>query len=609
MQQQRFIFIFTLMEAFVVSARKYRPKKFSEVVGQEAVTTTLRNAIRSGHIGHALLFCGPRGVGKTTCARIVAKTLNCQQLGSDYEACGTCTSCKAFEQNSSFNIHELDAASNNSVEDIRELVARVRIHPQDGQYKIYIIDEVHMLSASAFNAFLKTLEEPPSYAVFILATTEKHKIIPTILSRCQIYEFSRISTQDIIRHLQQISQLEQIRADDNALHIIAQKADGALRDALSMFDRLVDPVARELTLESVTANLNLIDYDYYFRFTDYLLAGDTVSILKLFDEVLSKGFEGELLLSALAEHFRNLLICKDTQTADLLEVSGSLRDRYLHQARLAPAAFLLNAMNIAVQCEIHVRSSRNKRLHIELALLKIALLQHVMNIKTADPLATDPLKKNINAIQESVSVGEPAMKFSSVTVKKSVSHANVEPPIKPKHQLDANLDVIVTETSMPSPDKPRRRLLEHSLPLVSMAESISDITKTTSKTTADNAVDSGVPVTPEMLGILWDEYATLCYEQKLHITTLFRSNRPVITPEGIVVTVGSSVQKNMFDEELPHFKEYVKNKKNIDLFIAVNVQKDVDISPQKPFTQKEKIQRMTEKNPHVLHLLQQFDLK
>jgi DNA polymerase III subunit gamma/tau len=335
------------MDNFIVSARKYRPVTFDTVVGQQHITNTLKNAIKNNQLAQAFLFCGPCGVGKTTCARILAKTINCTNLQSNTEACGECDSCKAFMRGNSFNVHELDAASNNSVEDIRSLIEQVRIPPQAGKYKIYIIDEVHMLSQAAFNAFLKTLEEPPSYAIFILATTEKHKILPTILSRCQIFDFNRIRVEDMAGHLASIAGKENVQYEDDGLHIIAQKADGGLRDALSMFDQIVNFSGSNVTYRSVIDNLNILDYDYYFNATQSLLTEDTAKTLLLFDEILAKGFDGSHFISGLTEHFRNLLVGKDADTLKLLEVSEGIRRKYLEQSKAASASFLLSAMNIA----------------------------------------------------------------------------------------------------------------------------------------------------------------------------------------------------------------------------------------------------------------------
>ncbi|WP_186758472.1 DNA polymerase III subunit gamma/tau [Echinicola salinicaeni] len=379
------------MENFVVSARKYRPSNFKSVVGQQHITTTLKNAIKNNHLAQAFLFCGPRGVGKTTCARILAKTINCENLRENFEACNECDSCKAFNTNSSFNVHELDAASNNSVDDIRNLVDQVRYAPQKGAYKIYIIDEVHMLSTQAFNAFLKTLEEPPKYAIFILATTEKHKIIPTILSRCQIFDFNRIQIKDIAEHLKYISSEEEIEYEDEALRLIAAKADGALRDALSIYDLIVTYSAgNKLTYQETINNLHILDYDYYFKVTDALLEESISNVLLTFDEILKKGFDGHNFIVGLSEHFRNLMVCKDAATVELLQVSESAQERYVEQAAKSSLSFLLSALNICNQCDMQYKGSKNQRLHVELALMKLAKLPQAISLAA---LAQEEIKK------------------------------------------------------------------------------------------------------------------------------------------------------------------------------------------------------------------------
>lgn len=362
------------MENFIVSARKYRPESFDTVVAQSSITTTLKNAIKNNQLAHAYLFCGPRGVGKTTCARIFAKTINCSNLSGDIEACNECDSCKAFNTNRSFNIHELDAASNNSVEDIRLLIDQVRIPPQVGKYSVYIIDEVHMLSSQAFNAFLKTLEEPPKHAIFILATTEKHKIIPTILSRCQIFDFNRINISDIAGHLEYVAKNENVEADKEALNIIAQKADGAMRDALSIFDQIVSFSGKEISYQDVITNLNVLDYDYYFRLVDHFQKNEVPETLMIFDEILNHGFDGHHFINGLSNHLRNLMVCKDTATVKLLEVGGEIKERYKVQATSCENDFLLKALEISNECDMQYKPSQNKRLLIELALIRIAQL-------------------------------------------------------------------------------------------------------------------------------------------------------------------------------------------------------------------------------------------
>ena len=369
------------MSNFVVSARKYRPMRFDDVVGQQHVSQTLKNALRNEQVAHAFLFCGPRGVGKTTCARILAKVLNCENVTPDFEPCGECAACESFNENASFNIHELDAASNNSVEHIRALTEQVRFQPQQGKKKIYIIDEVHMLSQAAFNAFLKTLEEPPPYAIFILATTEKHKIIPTILSRCQIFDFKRIQIPEMVAHLQTICNEEGIDAEKDALHIIGQKADGALRDSLSIFDRIASSVPdKKITYDSVISNLNILDYDYYFRVIDAMLTEDISTVMLIFNEIVNKGFEPDIFINGLAGHLRNLLICKDEKTLKLLEVGENVRARYHEQARLSPMPYLLTALNIANDCDVNYRMARNKRLHVEMAIIKMAFINRAIEI-------------------------------------------------------------------------------------------------------------------------------------------------------------------------------------------------------------------------------------
>lgn len=362
------------MENYIVSARKYRPTTFESVVGQRALTTTLKNAIATGKLAHAYLFCGPRGVGKTTCARIFAKTINCMSPTADGEACNQCESCTAFNEQRSYNIHELDAASNNSVDDIRQLVEQVRIPPQIGKYKVYIIDEVHMLSASAFNAFLKTLEEPPRHAIFILATTEKHKILPTILSRCQIYDFNRINVDDTVAHLAYVASKEGITAEPEALNVIALKADGGMRDALSIFDQVVSFTGGHISYKSVIENLNVLDYEYYFRLTDHFLANQVGDALLLLNDVLNKGFDASHFVTGLSSHFRDLLVSKDPATLALLEVGASIRERYQVQAQKCPLPFLYRAMKLCNDCDLNYRASKNKRLLVELTLIQVAQL-------------------------------------------------------------------------------------------------------------------------------------------------------------------------------------------------------------------------------------------
>ncbi len=386
------------MENFIVSARKYRPSTFKQVVGQESITSTLQNAIKNNHVAQAFLFTGPRGVGKTTCARILAKTINCLHPTEDMEPCNECESCAAFNNNASFNIHELDAASNNSVDDIRNLVDQVRIPPQAGKYKVYIIDEVHMLSQAAFNAFLKTLEEPPDYAKFILATTEKHKILPTILSRCQIFDFKRISVDDIAGHLAWVAESEHINVDKEALHVIAQKADGALRDALSTFDQIVSFSGNAITYKDVIENLNILDYEYYFKVVDYILNGDTSNLLLIFHEILENGFDGQHFITGLSEHFRHLLVVKDAATLKLLEVGPALKEKYKKQSERCNAGFILKALDLTNKYDLSYKTSNHKKLHVEIALIQLSSMQWTPQQQTAQVVSSSETTETVKTV-------------------------------------------------------------------------------------------------------------------------------------------------------------------------------------------------------------------
>ncbi len=412
------------MGNYIVSARKYRPDTFDSVVAQKALTTTLKNAIRSGKLAHAYLFCGPRGVGKTTCARIFAKTINCEHLTAAGEPCNECESCRSFNEQRSYSIYELDAASNNSVEDIRSLNEQVRIPPQIGRYKVYIIDEVHMLSQAAFNAFLKTLEEPPAHAIFILATTEKHKIIPTILSRCQIYDFSRIESADIISHLHSIAVKEGINTEHEALRIIAQKSDGCMRDALSLFDQMVSFTQSDLTYSKVIDSLNVLDYEYYFRFTDYILSGNVSQALLLFNDILNRGFEGNIFIDGLASHFRDLLVSSDAVTMPLFEGSEELWKRYSSQASQCASKWLFKALKLCNDCSMNYRMSRNKRLLAELTIIQLSQLNSSDENDDASGLAPGKLKpifKKLHGDDSAVQVTQSASASVSEVHRKNVA--------------------------------------------------------------------------------------------------------------------------------------------------------------------------------------------
>lgn len=437
------------MSSFVVSARKYRPTTFQSVVGQKALTTTLKNAIKSNKLAHAYLFCGPRGVGKTTCARIFAKTINCLNLSTTYDACNECESCKAFNEQRSFNIHELDAASNNGVDEIRNLNDQVRIPPQIGKYSVYIIDEVHMLSSSAFNAFLKTLEEPPAHAIFILATTEKHKIIPTILSRCQIYDFNRITIADTVEHLKYIATQEQVEVDENALNIIAQKSDGAMRDALSIFDQLVSFTGNKISYQATIENLNVLDYEYYFRITDALLAGETSQPLLILNEILNKGFDTQHFIEGLSTHFRDLLVCKDPITIQLIEVGADIGNKYKTQAEKSPIKFIFQALEICNDCTLNYRQSKNKRLLIEIALIKISqLLEKKKNNNTDDTHTLQPITTQQTDTTEDKD--NKVEKNETTTHTAETTHTKTASKPLPKSNFIKPISISITPTTKPT---------------------------------------------------------------------------------------------------------------------------------------------------------------
>lgn len=433
------------MEKFIVSARKYRPQNFSTVVGQQHITTTLKNAIRNNQLAHAFLFCGPRGVGKTTCARILGKTINCEQLQPNGEACNVCVSCISFNNNSSFNIHELDAASNNSVDDIRALTEQVRFVPQAGKYKVYIIDEVHMLSTAAFNAFLKTLEEPPSYAIFILATTEKHKILPTILSRCQIFDFKRITTQDTVDHLAEICAKESIKAEKTALHIIAQKSEGCMRDSLSILDKIASFTNHELTYANTLEHLNILDEDYFFKLLDYMQQQQLPETMLLFEEINSKGFEGDQLLSGMAEFFRNIMVCRDPKTIKLLEAIGNFKEKYESAAKKTSFSWLLSALQIINETELNYKQARNKRLHIEMALIKLTFLHQAIEV------SDNTSKKKLDTVKSVSFKALPIIAY----VTKSKDENNIkqkEATLYVEHVPASNEKQAVSQ--LPTPPKP-----------------------------------------------------------------------------------------------------------------------------------------------------------
>lgn len=559
------------MSDFVVSARKYRPALFTDVVGQEHVTLTLKNALRSNHLAHAFLFCGPRGVGKTTCARILAKVINCQNPTSDHEPCLVCSSCKSFQENASFNITELDAASNNTVEHIRSLIDQVRFQPQQGKYKVFIIDEVHMLSSSAFNAFLKTLEEPPAHAIFILATTEKHKILPTIISRCQIYEFRRIQPISIVPHLKAICQKESISAEEEALHIIAQKADGALRDALSIFDRMVAFSGNEIKYADVIENLNVLDVDYYFQMVDYFLAEDRLNILLLFDEVLKKGFDEDLFINGLATHVRNILVSKDVQTLQLLEVTGTLRDRYRQQAALASASFLLTVLNLANECDLNAKMAKNKRLHVEIALLKMAHLNRILTLPPENTAFSEEKKKP-----------EPI-------VKPEVTEKIIKPEIAPVSPIS---NVVLDPDGGSS-------LLKRLMREIKEEE----------KTGNDQLAN---PLSQETLNVFWENYVLNIQQDSTR--NLLKTVSLEWEPEHTIRAVtASSLQestmkqeKAMMDKLRTHFQ---RPDLTFQIVLVKNESNDAPILPNRPPSARELWSRFNAINPAIKEFAERLSLR
>jgi DNA polymerase-3 subunit gamma/tau len=578
------------MDHFVVSARKYRPVTFDSVVGQSHITTTLKNAIRTNHLAQAFLFCGPRGVGKTTCARILAKTINCQNLSEEVEACGACESCVSFQNNASFNVHELDAASNNSVEDIRNLIDQVRYPPQTGKYKIYIIDEVHMLSQAAFNAFLKTLEEPPGYAIFILATTEKHKILPTILSRCQIFDFNRIQPKDIAYHLADIAKKEGIQTDQEALELIGQKADGGLRDALSMFDLNVTfSTDNHLTYAAVLENLHILDYDYYFKITDALTSGSVARSLVLFDEILRKGFDGHLFVVGLLEHFRNLLVCKDPATVTLLQVSEAAERKYLEQAISADMSFLLSALSVASQCDINYKSAKNQRLHVELCLIKLANLTHVLQLNSPAAVDETAKKKVESAELKHVDNKQPA--------------ATEEKPVSTPPQYGA---VPATPSARPSRLKSTTQLTPQIPAVVSASEQKSNETSDTAAYTTSTGKTEELSF--ETLQAAWYEFAEKRRQTK-NSTTEEIALRKEFRLNGFVIEVIldndhqlEAIQGMRYD--LLGFLKGRFNEAKLDIAPRVAPQEVSRL----PYTPAEKFNFLAEKNPYLLELRQTLGL-
>lgn len=577
------------MENFIVSARKYRPGTFDMVIGQDSITNTLKSAIKNNHLAHAYLFCGPRGVGKTTCARIFAKTINCSNLGENLEACDKCESCLSFNSSRSFNIHELDAASNNKVEDIRSLNDQVRIPPQIGKYSIYIIDEVHMLSSSAFNAFLKTLEEPPSHAIFILATTEKHKIIPTILSRCQIFDFNRIRIEDIVTRLSFVARNEGINAAEEALHVIGQKADGAMRDALSIFDQIVSLSGKTVTYKDVIENLNVLDYEYYFKCVDAALAGDVSTVLITFNEVLEKGFDGHNFISGLNSHLRDLLVSKDEATLKLLEATPAIKKRYYQQTGKCPVDFLFKALEIGNNCDLNYKSSKNPRLHIELSLIRLCRIM-TDESESQEKKKSDP--EHIRKKEEDL----PLPSKSEIIREVQVSERN-----------SINIDAIPVKHN-PVIEKPSKSF--------SIKEIISENTQP-----AASQIDTPVvkepetallqreEFTPEAFDAAWKEFIDQLKGEGTRIVSMFKSIVPELENEQTVkIHLSNAAQKDTFVLNYkPKLLSYLESRFIVnDLDIETTI--DISEASEVLYSDEQKLSYLINKYPILKEMKKTFNL-
>jgi DNA polymerase III subunit gamma/tau len=585
-------------EKFIVSARKYRPQNFSTVVGQAHITTTLKNAISNNQLAHAFLFCGPRGVGKTTCARILAKTINCETKTADGEACNTCNSCVSFDNGSSMNIHELDAASNNSVDDIRSLVEQVRFAPQAGDYKVYIVDEVHMLSASAFNAFLKTLEEPPPYAIFILATTEKHKILPTILSRCQIFDFKRITTNDTVTHLKEICDKETITAENAALHVIAQKSEGCMRDSLSILDKIVSFTGGKLTYANTLEHLNILDEDYFFKLLQFATEQKLSDALLLFDDINQKGFEGDTLLEGLTEFLRNLLVSKDTRAAILLEVAEDFRDKYMQAANELSANWIIAALNTIHNASMDYKQARNKRLCIEMALIKLCYLNQAVEIANGN--ADGIVKKKL--VDTAKPVSFKALSFIKIKEVAPVAIAIPKETVQPASLIIEKEKVVVKNTSTQLAPEPK-------------VAGFGMLSKMKAQIIEENKKEiNALPLTLENLKIAWVKYTEKIEAEKKHPTvTQFKAAELRIDDDNnfTIVTEGKVQQKFIENERsgLITFVQKYFNNKLLKYSMEIVEQETGETDETKALTSKQQYQLLIEKYPLIKELKDRLRLE
>ena len=619
------------MENYIVSARKYRPSTFESVVGQRALTTTLKNAIATQKLAHAYLFCGPRGVGKTTCARIFAKTINCMTPTADGEACNQCESCVAFNEQRSYNIHELDAASNNSVDDIRQLVEQVRIPPQIGKYKVYIIDEVHMLSASASNAFLKTLEEPPRHAIFILATTEKHKILPTILSRCQIYDFNRISVEDTVNHLSYVASKEGITAEPEALNVIAMKADGGMRDALSIFDQVVSFTGGNITYKSVIDNLNVLDYEYYFRLTDCFLENKVSDALLLFNDILNKGFDGSHFITGLSSYFRDLLVGKDPVTLPLLEVGASIRQRYQEQAQKCPLPFLYRAMKLCNECDLNYRISKNKRLLVELTLIQVAQLttegddvsggrgpkKTIKPVFTQPAAAQQPQVASATQVQQAPVHSSPSSVTTQAANGTTAQHPQASAAVQPGALASPG-----AASSAPSQGAGVAQTAkeERKIPVMKMSSLGVSIKNPQRDQVSQNATTTYVPKVqqPEEdfmfndrdLNYYWQEYAGQLPKEQDALAKRMQMLRPALLNNSTTfeVVVDNEFAAKDFTALIPELQDYLRGRlKNSKVMMTVRVSEATETV--RPVGRVEKFQMMAQKNQALMQLKDEFGLE
>jgi DNA polymerase-3 subunit gamma/tau len=593
------------MENFVVSARKYRPQNFNTVVGQAHITTTLKNAILNNHLAHAFLFCGPRGVGKTTCARILAKTINCTQITKEGEACNTCESCVSFEKGASMNIHELDAASNNSVDDIRALVEQVRFAPQAGKYKVYIVDEVHMLSASAFNAFLKTLEEPPPYAIFILATTEKHKILPTILSRCQIFDFKRITNNDTVVHLEEIVEKEHIKAEKNALQLIAQKSEGCMRDALSILDKIVSFSNGALTYANTLEHLNILDEAYFFKLLDYLTAQDLTNAMLLYDEINQKGFEGDTVLYGFAGFIRNLLVCKDKASAHLLESIEGWREQYASTAQKVDTSYLVSALNILNESEIQFKMARNKRLHVELALIKLNFLQQALALSVEDGQL---VKKKL------VDVHYP------IRTKKIIPLSNIVVNKEAKLEIETAVNIPVKKVSTPAttpPEEVKNNIAPTELPTDQNGNKKNLLAALQEKYGSQYQIEEvkeSKSLDIETLQEVWNEYTTYLESTTKHSSagTFKLAEINIEDPIHFTVTVPALVAQKFVEQERMNVMEKIWDRfqnRAIQFSILVAAGEKEDVPLHLRLNSKQKYERIAEQFPLVKELKDRLNLE